>query len=53
MDIPQSDSIAGFLYASRNLEKLIGSICMKFTLPTEKRKASPSQIKITLLLIKV
>lgn len=36
MDIPQSDSIAGFLYASQNLEKLIGWIWMKFTLLTGK-----------------
>lgn len=36
MDIPQSDSIAGFLYASQNPAKLIGWICMKFTLPTGK-----------------
>ena len=38
MDIPQSDSIAGFLYASQNPEKLIGGICMKFTLPTGKEE---------------
>ena len=36
MDIPQSDSIAGFLYASQNPAKLIGWICMKFTLLTGK-----------------
>ncbi len=36
MDIPQSDSIAGFLNASQNPEKLIGEICMKFTLSTGK-----------------
>ena len=36
MDIPQSDSIAGFLYASQIPAKLIWWICMKFTLLTVK-----------------